>query len=319
MKSGITGCVVRTSRRLARGVIFALMGSVLIGPAGAQEALEPLQAALPEAPSALLVSAALQAGVAVAGAGETAPPVGVTAYDVQSSRSSAASNAAASDKPQNPDKPAQAVGADGKPLRPQTGRIFGIFPNFVAVSAGTKPRPAGWKTDFQLANKQAYDYSSFGFLLISSGLAYGQDSHTSLDTEHGGNAIFWAYLWRGFLDKTDGTYQGTFFFPALLHEDTRYYALGTGRPKKRLLHAVESVVVAHTYDGRPTFNAAGLIGRAGAQAVSTVYYPAGSEGFGVLAQKYAYSTLRNVIYAVVREFSPDAQAWVHSKRKTAVP
>lgn len=122
--------------------------------------------------------------------------------------------------------PAQGpVGADGRPIRPQTGRVFGILPNFVSVSGGTKPKPAGWKTDFAIANKQNYDYSAFGFLLISSGLAYAQDSHPSFNTYHGGDAVFWAYLWRGFVDKTDSVYQGTFFFPALLHEDTRYSTL----------------------------------------------------------------------------------------------
>lgn len=270
-----------------------------------------------------MASAAQFAGAEMAPvAGELDRPTALSGLELQNSSSSAESANAgiqASAPQQKTDTPAQAVGADGRPIRPQTGRIFGIFPNFVAVSGGTKPKPAGWKTDFHLANKQAYDYSSFGFLLISSGLAYAQDSHPSLNTENGGNAIFWAYLWRGFLDKTDGTYQGTFFFPALLHEDTRYYALGTGPKKKRLLHAVESIVVAHNYSGQPTFNAAGLIGRAGAQAVSTTYYPAGSEGFGVLAQKYAYSTLRNVIYAVVREFSPDAQARVHLGHKADAP
>lgn len=225
---------------------------------------------------------------------------------------SSSSNDHPQDGTSNPD---QVHGADGRVIRPQTGRIFGIFPNFVAVSGGTKPKPAGWKTDFHLANKQAYDYSSFGFLLLSSAFAYGEGAHPSLDTYDGGNAVFWAYLWRGFLDKTSGTYQGTFLFPALLHEDTRYYALGTGPVKKRLVHAVLSVVVAHDYDQRPIFNLAGQLGRVGAQAVSTTYYPPGSESFGVLAEKFAYSNMRNVIYAVVREFSPDAQAIVARRHR----
>ncbi len=310
MNSGFTGKVVRTSRRLAPLFVFAMGGLLRTDAAGAQDSSNTL----PEAPSALLTAAATTPGGA-----EVVPSLTPGIVPPQSSSSSAAAQAKESDKPQTTAAPAQALGPDGRPIRPQTGRIFGIFPNFVAVSGGTKPRPAGWKTDFRLANKQAYDYSSFGFLLISSSLAYAQTSHPSLNTENGGNAILWAYLWRGFLDKTDGTYQGTFLFPALLHEDTRYYALGTGSAKKRLVHAVESIVVAHTYDGRPTINAAALIGRAGAQAVSTTYYPAGSEGFGVLAQKYGYSTLRNVIYAVIREFSPDAQARVHFGQKSQTP
>ncbi len=215
----------------------------------------------------------------------------------------------------DPQRPAGPLGPDGRPIRPQTGRIFGIFPNFVAISGGTKPKPAGWKTDFVLANKQNYDYSAFGFLVISSALAYGENSHPAFNTYHGGDSVFWAYLWRGFVDKTDAVYQGTFFFPALLHEDTRYYALGTGSPKKRLTHALLSVVVAHDYDQKPIFNLAGQLGRVGTQAVSTTYYPPGSEGFGVLAEKYAYSNLRSMIYAVVREYSPEAQAVVAHRRQ----
>lgn len=196
-------------------------------------------------------------------------------------------------------------------MRPQSQRIFGVLPNFATVSAGRRPKPAGWKTDWQTANKQALDYSSFAYLLLTSGVAYAQDAHPSLNKENGGDAIYWAYLWRGFLDKTDGTYQGTFLFPALLHEDTRYYAMGKGSKTRRTLHAVGSVVIARDYSGHSIPNIAGLAGRAGAQAVSTTYYPAGSENFGVLSEKFTYSCLRQAGFAVLREFSPDLSALLH--------
>ena len=264
---------------------------------------------LPEAPRPTQVTKAEEAAAPAAQTGTATQTVSAGQTPVPDQVASPK----VSETPQGP------VGADGKPIRPQTGRVFGIFPNFVAVSGGTKPKPAGWKTDFAIANKQNYDYSSFGFLLISSGLAYAQDSHPAFKTYNGGDAVFWAYLWRGFVDKTDAVYQGSFFFPALLHEDTRYYALGTGPAKKRLLHAVAAVVVAHNYDQKPIFNLAGQAGRVGTQAVSKTYYPAGSEDFGVLAEKYAYSNLRSVIFNVIREFSPDAQAFVarRHERKAA--
>lgn len=306
---------------------FALAGSAWLGSASGQEVLKT---ALPEAPSALLASTSaansLAAGAVGPSAVATSPVAAASDFvdssdsqvpAVQSADTTLRPRPAEGDKTQTGNAPV--LDENGKPIRPQTGRIFGIFPNFVSVSGGTKPKPAGWKTDFAIANRQAYDYSSFGFLLISSSLAYAQTSHPSLNTVNGGNAILWAYVWRGFLDKTDGSYQGSFFFPALLHEDTRYYALGTGSPKKRLLHAVLSVVVARSYDGRPIVNAAGLLGKAGSQAVSTTYYPAGSEGFGVLAEKFSYSCLRQAIYAIIREYSPDAQARVHFSKKIDNP
>ena len=203
------------------------------------------------------------------------------------------------------------------PGQQQQTRIFGVFANFQSVSAGATPPKAGWRTDFAIANRSNYDYTAVGFLFLTSGLAYAQNSHPLVSTVNGGNAPFWAYLWRGFADKTDGSYQGQFLFPALLHEDVRYYAMGSGSIVRRTLHAAASVVVAHSYSGRPIPNIAGLGGKVGAQAVSTTYYPSNSEDFGVLASKFAYSCLRQAGFSVLREFSPDLRAHVGHHRPTA--
>ena len=159
--------------------------------------------------------------------------------------------------------------------------------------------------------KQTTDYTSFGFSFVTSAIAFGQDSHPTLDTVNGGNAPYWAYAWRGLADKTDQVLQGTLLFPALLHQDTRYYAMGTGSKVKRTLHAVGAVVIARSYSGKPVLNIAGLAGKAGTQALSTTYYPAGSEGFGELAEKFTYACLRQAGFTVLREFSPDLSQHLH--------
>jgi hypothetical protein len=179
------------------------------------------------------------------------------------------------------------------------------MPNYRSVSAGEIPPPPGFKQSFKIATRQAFDYSSFIFLGLTTASAYWQDSHPSLDTFNGGNAPFWAYLWRGFLDKTDGTYQSAWILPTLLHEDTRYYAMGHGSKWKRLGYAMSRVAVARTYSGHATPNLAGLGGKIGAQAVSTTYYPPGSEEFSVLATKFAYACARDMGFTVFREFYPD--------------
>ena len=195
--------------------------------------------------------------------------------------------------------------------------MFGILPNFSAVSGGAHAKPPGWKTDFELSNHQAFDYTSLGWTFLNSGIAYAKDSHPLLSTENGGDAVYWAYLWRGFLDRTDQVYQGSLLFPALLHQDTRYFALGKGPALKRTLHAVDSVIIARNYDGKPVFNAAGLLGKAGAQAVSKTYYPAGSEGFDVLAEKFAFACMRQAVYGILREFSPDIADHLRRRHATA--
>jgi len=263
------------------------------------------QSDLPDAPSATLIAKADAAPIAAFDAGR------IDTIASLSHEYFAEAPGVSSSLPSSEDQasPAQSDHGRNEP-QPITGqqqqqRIFGVFANFQSVSAGSRPVKAGWRTDFRIANKSNYDYTALGFVVLTSGLAYAQDSHPALSTVNGGDAPFWAYLWRGFVDKTDGAYQGQFFFPALLHEDVRYYAKGSGPKALRTLHAVSSIVVAHSYSGRAIPNIAGLAGKVGTQAVSTTYYPSGSQDFGVLATKFAYSCLRQAGFAVLREFSPD--------------
>ena len=66
----------------------------------------------------------------------------------------------------------------------------------------------------------------------------------------------------GFLDKTDGTYLSAWLLPSLLHEDTRFYALGNTRSVPvRALYVLSRQAVARTYGGRQTPNIAGTGGQ----------------------------------------------------------
>ncbi len=217
--------------------------------------------------------------------------------------------------PQNGDpkkkKPSPEVDVDANgvaiPLdRLQPHRILGFMPNFRSVSSGAKPHPPGWVYNFKVATHQSFDYSSFIFLGITSLSAEGINSHPVLGKGVDG---FWAYTWRGFLDKTDGTYIGAWFLPSLLHEDTRYYAMGHERSVPiRILYIISRQAVTRTYGGRQTPNIAGLGGKVLTQIVSREYYPTGATSFDVLATKFAYSAMRDIAFTSIREFYPDIAA-----------
>jgi hypothetical protein len=202
-----------------------------------------------------------------------------------------------------------AVDANGNPIpleKQQPKRILGFMPNYRTVSAGAATHPLGWKYNFTVATRQAFDYSSFMFLGLTSITAEGLNEHPALGKGVGG---FYAYTWRGFLDKTDGTYLSAFFLPSLLHEDTRYHPLGHGhRIVVRALYVISRQGVAQTYGGRQTPNIAGLGGKVLTQVISRNYYPAGSTDFGVLAEKFGYSVMRDVAFSSIREFYPDIAA-----------
>jgi hypothetical protein len=210
----------------------------------------------------------------------------------QSSSSSEAQAAAQSDRP--------AHQASTPP--PQPKRILGLMPNYRAVSAGVKPPPATPKQAFTIATRQSFDYSAFVFVGVTSLIAEGEDSHPKLGK---GVPGFWAYSWRGYVDKTDGNYWVVFILPSILHEDERYYALGRGSILHRALYSVSRVAVTPTYSGHPTVNGAELIGRGVAQAIGTTYYPSSDRTASALASKYGYALLRDASTNAFREFWPD--------------
>jgi len=208
------------------------------------------------------------------------------------------------------------VDANGNAIpleRQQPHRILGFMPNFRTVSGGAKPPPPSWRNNFFVATHQALDYSTFIFLGLTSMTAEGMNMHPALGKGLDG---FYAYTWRGFIDKTDNTYLSAWLLPSLLHEDTRYYAMGSGHPIAiRALYIISRQGVARTYGGRQTPNFAGLGGKVLTQVVSRYYYPPSATSFTVLASKFGYSVMRDVMFSAVREFYPDVAAHYIKKRR----
>lgn len=209
--------------------------------------------------------------------------------------------------------PQDEVDANGNPIpfeRQQPKRILGFMPNFRSVSNGATPPPPTFKNNFKIATHQAFDYSSFVFLGITSASAEGINSHPALGKGLDG---FWAYTWRGFVDKTDGTYLSAWLLPSILREDTRYYGLEQGSVLKRSLYVISRQGVTRTYGGRNTPNIAGLGGKVLTQVISREYYPSSATNFDVLATKFGYSVMRDVAFTSIREFYPTIAA--HYLRK----
>ncbi|MFZ0393732.1 MAG: hypothetical protein WBX09_21565 [Terracidiphilus sp.] len=199
------------------------------------------------------------------------------------------------------------------PGQEQPKRILGIMPNYRAVSAGAIPPPPTPKVAFKVATDNSFDYSSFVFVGLTSLIAKGEDDHPDLGK---GPVGYWAYAWRGFVDKTDGNYLVIWALPSVFHEDERFYAKGKGRKFYRGVYAASRVLITPNYHGRDTFNASEIFGRGVANAVSLTYYPSGDRTAADFAQKYGYAVLRDAATNAFREFWPDIATHVlrlHSK------
>ena len=184
----------------------------------------------------------------------------------------------------------------------QTKRMFGIIPNFAAVSAHTEVPVLSARDKFILASKDSGDYSSF----IWSGLQAAQSMALKSYPElHQGAAGYGRYYWRAFADQASGSFFTEAIVPALTHEDPRYYTLGYGGFFRRAGYALSRVVVTRTDSGRNTFNISEIAGNGMEAGLANLYYPPEERSLHNTAVNWATQLEAAGLNNLVREFWPD--------------
>jgi hypothetical protein len=197
----------------------------------------------------------------------------------------------------NPIDPKKA-NSEGK----QTKRMFGIIPNFAAVSARTEVPVLSARDKFVLASKDSGDYSSF----IWSGLQAAQSMALKSYPElHQGAAGYGRYYWRAFADQASGSFFTEAIVPALTHEDPRYYTLGYGGFFHRTGYALSRVVITRTDSGRNTVNISEIAGNGMEAGLANLYYPPQELSFHNTAVNWATQLEAACLNNLFREFWPD--------------
>jgi hypothetical protein len=204
----------------------------------------------------------------------------------------------------NPD----AVSANGTR---QTKRVLGIYPNFSAVSAGEKLPPQTVKQKFILAGKNSFDYSSFILSGIQAGVAMNGNSYPEF---HQGVAGYARYYWHTVLDTIDENFMVSGAFPALFHQDNRFYTLGHGGFRKRAFYAATRVLVTRQDNGDHNFNFSEVIGSGAASGVASLYYPSKYQTWTKVGQRWLTSDLIDSANFVFKEFWPDINKKVFHTR-----
>ena len=184
----------------------------------------------------------------------------------------------------------------------QTKRIFGVMPNYTAVSARTQLPPLSIREKFDLAMHDSVDYSSFVLVGLLAGESMALKSYPEF---HGGAAGYGRYYWRAFADQASGTFFTEAIIPAITHEDPRYYTLGHGGFFHRTMYALSRVVVTTTDSGGTSFNVSEIVGNGLEASVSNLYYPAQERGWSKTVGNWATQTVVTGAANVLKEFWPD--------------
>ena len=155
------------------------------------------------------------------------------------------------------------------------------------------------------------DPFAFGGTALKAGVYQWLDP----DSEYGKGVP--GYAKRVAISFTDGATSkmlSTFVFPALLHQDPRYFPKGAGSFGGRLGYSLSRVVRTRNDAGGRAFNWSRILGSLGSGALSNAYYPVEDRGAALTFANAGWSTLAEAGTNIFREFWPDIRKWASRHR-----
>ena len=177
-------------------------------------------------------------------------------------------------------------------------RIGGFLPDFY-TSYVFNAAPLSTKQKFSLATRGTFDPVAMLGVALAAGVEQANNSFAGYGQGAAGYSKRFA---AKFVDGRSSDYLTHAIFPALLHQDPRYYYQGTGSVKSRLVHAINSAFVARSDSGRTMPNYSYLLGDLSSGALSNLYYPKANRGVGLVFTNAAIGLGGRIGLNIVREF-----------------
>ena len=209
--------------------------------------------------------------------------------------------------------PAVAQDPSADQPQPESKRIFWIIPNY-----RTSPSLANFESlsvgeKFRIASEDAFDPGTFALAGIFAGEAQLNNSNKSFGQGAAGFGRYYGAAYAGF---AIGDFMTEGVFPALLHQDPRYFRKGTGSGWSRLGYAMGQIFITHNDSGRTEFNYSEIAGNSVAVAISNAYYKdnrTAGDGVSGLGVQLGVDMAANVL----KEFWPELERKLHRKGSKA--
>jgi len=180
--------------------------------------------------------------------------------------------------------------------------IFGVVPNYATVESPEhiySPITAGEK--FKIAAHDSFDPFNWALTGIYAAV-YQKENEYAFGQGAQGYAKRYGAT---FADGAISTYLSEGILPVLLHEDPRYFRLGSGSKWHRAGYAMSRVLVTRTDGGAWRFNNSEIEGNMIAAGLSNLYYPSVNRGLGMTAEKFGVNVISDAGFNVLKEFWPD--------------
>jgi hypothetical protein len=188
-------------------------------------------------------------------------------------------------------------------------RVAGVMATFnTTTNRNALPLSSGQK--FQLFFKSETDPWPFVLSAIVAGINQASDS----EQEWGQGAQGYAKRFgAAYSDSFIGNFFGNAVLTSVLHEDPRYYQMGSGRKIKRFLWAATSTVWCKRDNGTWGPNYANVGGNMIGAAIARVYYPASERTVGDTVSDGLTVSAEGIVGSEIIEFWPDMARYMKRK------
>jgi hypothetical protein len=177
-------------------------------------------------------------------------------------------------------------------------RIGGVIPNFYSTYDWNAP-PMLAKQKVDLSLRSIFDPVAF---FTVAGLA-GAEQYKNIFPAYGSG--FEGYSKRygaAFANHASGILLGRAVYPAIFHQDPRYFYRGKGSIGSRALYAISAAVIARGDNGQWQPNYSRVLGNFSAAAISNLYYPAADRGGSLVLFNGLAGTGADAAANLIREF-----------------
>lgn len=193
----------------------------------------------------------------------------------------------------------------------KNNRLFYVLANYSTVERHDDFGTLSAKTKFKLSVKTMTDPITVSFLGAIALMGQARNSEPSYGQGLQGYSKRYATTYT---DTAIGTLMTTSVFPTLLHQDPRYFQLGTGGKWHRVKYSVSRIFLTRSDSGQTQFNYSEIVGNAVAAGISNAYHPDYQRNFGNTMSVWGSDILLNTFCNLAKEFWPDLRRKIHNHR-----
>lgn len=192
----------------------------------------------------------------------------------------------------------------------KNNRLFFVL-SHLTVENRDRFEPLDAKIKFKLSAKTMSDPITISFIGMIALMGQARNSNPSYGQGLGGYAKRYGTFYA---DTGISTLMTTSVFPTLLHQDPRYFQLGSGGIWHRAMFSVSRILVTRADNGDLQFNSSEIAGNAVAAGLSNAYHPPNQRTLGSTLSVWGTDIMLNAVCNVAKEFWPDLRRKLHKPK-----